>query len=122
MTKQAYLDFLLDWLAPLGEITSRSMMGGYILYCDGAVFALVADNALYLKADDATRPRFEALGLTPFRPFPDKPGTMQFYPPPVEFFEDTDVMAEWGRAAVEVGRRALVKRKRKTRHPPRRSR
>jgi len=110
-SKKEYLDFVVDWLSPLGEITSRSMMGGYVLYCGGTVFALLADNTLYLKADDVTRPRFQALGLKPFQPFPDQPGTMQYYPPPAEFFEDSGVMDEWGRAAVECGRRAQAKRK-----------
>ncbi|SPE27366.1 conserved hypothetical protein [Candidatus Sulfopaludibacter sp. SbA6] len=109
--KKEYLEFVTDWLAPLGEISERGMMGGHVLYCDGVVFALVANNVLYLKADDVTRPRFEALGLGPFRPFPDNPGTMQFHLPPAEFFEDSEVMEEWGWAAVEVGRRAQAKRK-----------
>jgi len=110
-SKKEYLDFVVDWLAPLGEITSRSMMGGYVLYCGGVVFALLADNTLYLKVDAETRPRFEALGLKPFQPFPGQPGTMQYYPPPAEFFEDRDAVADWGRAAVETGRRAQSKRK-----------
>jgi len=96
MQKSAYLDYILDWLSPLGAITSRAMMGGHILYSNGVVFALIAGNALFLKVDDSTRPRFEALNLKAFQPFPDKPGTMQYYPPPAEFFEDADVMAEWG--------------------------
>jgi DNA transformation protein and related proteins len=110
-SKKEYLDFVADWMSPLGEITSRSMMGGYVLYCGGTVFALLANNTLHLKVDEQTRPRFEALGLKPFQPFPDQPGTMQYYPPPAEFFEDADTMAEWGRAAVECGRRAQAKRK-----------
>ena len=110
-SKQEYLEFVADWMSPLGEITSRSMMGGYVLYCGGTVFALLANSTLHLKVDDLTRPRFEALGLKPFQPFPDQPGTMQYYPPPAEFFEDADAMLEWGQAAVECGRRALAKRK-----------
>jgi DNA transformation protein len=121
-TKEAYLDFIVDLLSPLGEITSRSMMGGYILYCDGVVFALLSKSALFLKVDDATRPRFQALGLEAFQPFPDSPGTMQYYPPPAEFFEDSDAMAEWGRAAVEVGKRASARKKSKVRKPLRSSR
>ena len=108
--KKEYLDFVLEWLAPLGAVTARSMMGGYVLYCRGTVFALLAENTLYLKADDSTRPRFAALHLEPFRPFPDKPEVMQYYPPPAEFFEDPAVMMEWAGAAVEVGRRAQAKR------------
>src|ERR1700680_687546 len=110
-SKKEYLDFAVEWLSPLGEITSRSMMGGYVLYCGGTVFALLADNTLHLKVDSLTRPRFEALGLKPFQPFPNQPGTMQYYPPPAEFFEDADAIAEWGQAAVECGRRAQAKRK-----------
>ncbi len=106
-----YLEFLIEWMAPLGEITSRAMFGGHCLYCDGVVFAIVAANALYLKVDDASRARFEALGLKPFRPFEDRPEVMQFYPPPAEFFEDPDAMESWGRAAVETGRRAQAKKK-----------
>ena len=82
------------------------------------VFALVADNTLYLKVDDMTRPRFERLGLKPFRPYEDRiealgrkfPEVMQYYLPPAEFFEDADVMNEWGQAAVETGRRARAKK------------
>jgi DNA transformation protein len=110
-SKKEYLDFVAEWLSPLGEITSRSMMGGYVLYCGGVVFALLGDNTLYLKADAVTRPRFQALGLKPFQPFADQPGTMGYYPPPAEFFEDPEVMADWGRAAVDTGRRAQAKRK-----------
>jgi DNA transformation protein len=121
MLNKAYLDFILDWLAPLGEITSRSMMGGCVLYCDGIVFALLSESSLFLKVDDTTRPRFQALSLRPFQPFPDNPGTMGYYPPPAEFFEDSDVMAEWGQAAVEVGKRASTKKEGKARKPPRRA-
>ncbi|MBI4877243.1 MAG: TfoX/Sxy family protein [Acidobacteria bacterium] len=110
--KNEYLEFLLEWLSPLGTITARSMFGGHCLYCDGVVFALLADGVPHLKVDDATRPRFERLGLAPFRPFPNQPEVMQYYPPPPEFFEDRDALLDWGRAAVEVGRRAKTKKRR----------
>ncbi|HTS29433.1 MAG TPA: TfoX/Sxy family protein [Bryobacteraceae bacterium] len=122
MLNKTYLTYILDWLSPLGEITHRSMMGGAVLYCDGFVFALLAESTLYLKVDDFTRPRFQALGLSPFQPFPDNPGTMQYYPPPAEFFEDSDALAEWGKAAVEVGKRAAAKKKGKARKTGKRTR
>src|ERR1700733_11147678 len=96
--RNAYVDWMVEWLSPLGAITARSMMGGHVLYCDGIVFALVADGMLFLKADDETRPKFAALGLKAFRPFPDQPHGMSYYTPPPEFFEDADVMLEWGKA------------------------
>lgn len=107
-----YLDFVVEWMAPLGRITARRMMGGYVLYCDAVVFALIAQNTLYLKVDAETRERFESLKLKPFRPFEGK-GSMSYYPPPAEFFEDSDAMTEWGRMAVGAGMRAGQKKAKK---------
>lgn len=107
----SYLEFLAEWLSPLGRISFKSMFGGHCLYCDGTVFALVANNVLFLKADDVNRPQFESLGLRPFRPFPDKPESMNYYPPPADFFEDADVMKKWAGGAVEAGRRGTGKKR-----------
>jgi DNA transformation protein len=109
--RKEYIDFLTEWLSPLGVIHSRSMMGGHTFYCDGAVFAIAAHNTFYLKVDYGNRPRFEALGLQPFRPFPDRPEVMQYYQPPAEFFEDPESMENWSRPAIEAGRRAQAKKK-----------
>lgn len=111
--KQEYLAFIADWLSPLGEITARRMFGGHAMYCEGIVFALIADNVLYLKVDDSTRPRFEALGLPAFQPFKDGRMSVRYCQAPPAFFEDVDVMQEWGRAAVEVSRRTPAKKPRK---------
>ncbi len=107
-----FVEFLFEQFSPLGRITARHMMGGWVLYCEGAVFALVADNALYLKADKLTIPAFEACGLQAFRPFPDKELTMKYYQAPPEVFDNADAMRQWVGGAVETGRRA-AKRPRK---------
>ena len=109
-----YLDFVLETLAPLGEITQRAMMGGHTLYCDGLVFAIVANNALYLKADKETEGQFLAAGLPAFRPFPNKPDTMRYHLAPAEFFESTEVMQQWAGLAREAARKAKTKAKPKT--------
>lgn len=106
-----YLDFLGEQLAPLGKLTSRAMMGGHCLYLNDVVFALVADNTLYLKVDPETKPRFTARGLEPFRPFPDKDSAMGYHLAPPEFFDNQDAALEWGRLAVEAGQRAQAKKK-----------
>ena len=48
--RSSYLEFLIEQVSPLGEITSRSMFGGHAVYCDGTVFAPVASDTLYLKS------------------------------------------------------------------------
>ena len=51
-----FVDFLLEGLQPLGAVSARRMFGGYGIYCEGVMFGLVADDALYLKVDATNRP------------------------------------------------------------------
>ena len=76
------------------------MFGGHGIYLDGLMFALIADDTLYLKVDDGNRADYLAAGLTPFKPFDDKPGTMSYYPLPEEVFEDQDALLRWAREAL----------------------
>lgn len=109
--RTAYLEFLHEQLAPLGEISSRAMMGGHIFYCGGVVFALVASNALYLKTDDVNRREFHERGLRAFRPYRDSETVMSYYEAPPEIFEDPEAMKHWCGGAVEAGRRTQRKKK-----------
>jgi DNA transformation protein len=109
--RASYLEFLLEQLAPLGDVITRSMFGGHVIYCEGTVFALVANNALYLKADDHNRPAFEARGLEAFHPFEDANAVMQYYEAPPEMFEDPKALLDWAGGAVAAGRRAKAKKK-----------
>ena len=44
-----YLDFILEQLSVLGDITYRQMMGEYILYYQGKVFGGIYDNRFLVK-------------------------------------------------------------------------
>lgn len=48
-TRKEYLEYILDQLSDLTEITSRPMMGEYLLYYQGRLFGEVCDDCLYLK-------------------------------------------------------------------------
>jgi DNA transformation protein len=61
-----FIEHLLDQLAGWGGVNARRMFGGWGLYRAGVMFGLVADDVLYLKADDANRPAFEDAGMKPF--------------------------------------------------------
>jgi len=111
--RASYIEFLIEHLSPLGEITTRRLFGGNSLYCDGTVFALVAKDTLYLKADDQNRAAFESIGLEPFRPFGDETKSMGYYQAPAELFEDADALRRWGEGAVAAGKRASVKKPRR---------
>ena len=44
-----YLDFILEQLSPLSNITYRPMMGEYILHYQGKVFGGIYDNRFLVK-------------------------------------------------------------------------
>ena len=44
-----YLDFVMEQLSVLDEISSRAMMGEYILYYRGRIFGGVYDDRLLVK-------------------------------------------------------------------------
>jgi DNA transformation protein and related proteins len=45
-----------EYLSPLGEIHHRALFGGYTLAIDEAVFAMVANGELYLRACEQSAP------------------------------------------------------------------
>jgi DNA transformation protein and related proteins len=95
-----FRSFVLDQLNELGDVTARSMFGGVGLYQRGIFFGIIARDVLYLKVDEATRPDYERVGMEAFRPYPDRPGTMQYYAVPIEVLESGIELTEWARKAV----------------------
>jgi DNA transformation protein and related proteins len=108
-------EYVVDRLAPLGAASYRFMFGGFAIYLDGRIIALVSDEVLWLKADEENRGAFEARGIEPFRPDPDKPQTMPYYRVPDDVFEDADEFLVWAKrsqeAALRKARRAPKKPK-----------
>ncbi|MCG5239821.1 TfoX/Sxy family protein [Azospirillum doebereinerae] len=99
-----------ETLAALGDVRARRMFGGYGISCDGLTFALVSDDTLYFKVDDANRASYEALGLEPFRPFTDRPTALSYRPPPDSALDDPRDLLDWARPALEAALRAAARK------------
>ena len=52
---KAYLDYVLEQLSGLSEISFRAIMGEYILYCRGRVFGGFYDDRFLVKPTPAAR-------------------------------------------------------------------
>ncbi|GMQ77391.1 MAG: TfoX/Sxy family protein [Gammaproteobacteria bacterium] len=102
-----FVTHLLEMLEPLGPVSARRMFGGYGIYLDRMMFALVADDTLYLKVDDDTRGEFEAAGLEPFRYWKKgKSYQMSYHAAPEDALEDAELLRDWARKAVDAAMRA----------------
>lgn len=96
-----FLEYVLDQMALFGGATARRMFGGAGIYRDGVMFALVADDVLYLKSTPSNSPDFEAEGLEPFT-YAKADGVktvMSYRRAPARCLEDPQAMAEWCRKA-----------------------
>jgi len=103
-----YLTYVLEQLEGVGPVQAKRMFGRAGIYCQRVMFALIADDVLYLKADETNRADFEEAGAEPFQPFPDKSMVMPYYEVPAEVLEDRDRSAAWAQKALAA---ALRKRK-----------
>jgi len=113
--KSEFVEYLVEMLQPLGEIRVRSMFGGWGFYADERFFAIVGDDAFYLKVDDVSRPEFAALGLKPFRyEIRDQKVVMDYYLPPAAALDDQELLCTWARKGIAAAERAVhAKRSRK---------
>ena len=67
-SKQSTVDYIVDQMANAGTITSKKMFGEYGVYLDGKIFALVADDLLYVKPTAAGRALIGSPTEAPRRP------------------------------------------------------
>ena len=111
-----FMDYLTERLEPLGPITWRRMFGGAGVYCDGLFFAIVADDQLYLKVDDETRPAFEGEELEPFTYETAKgvKGVMSYHAAPDGALDDDETLLDWSQMALGAALRAARKKTKKT--------
>jgi DNA transformation protein and related proteins len=110
----AFRDYVVEQLGGLGSVTVKRMFGGAGLYHRGVFFAVLDDDQLFFKVDDATRPRYEAAGSRPFNPLPDREAPMRgYYEVPAAVLDDRDEIVAWAGEALEVARRMPARKKKK---------
>jgi len=118
-----FADYAVELLGAAGRVAARRMFGGYGLYCDGVMFALIADDVLYLKADERNRPELEGAGSAPFTyEAKGRRTIMAYWRAPDEAMESRELMAPWARSALDAALRAKAARPGTGRSRPKSSR
>ena len=121
--RNEFVEHVVEMMRAFGPVEAKPMFGAWGLYHQGAFFAIVADDTLYLKTDAENRALFEAQGLAPFvfRAKDGKKTAMSYRRAPDEALEDPAVMAEWARLGYDSALRATAKAGPATLPTPRRS-
>lgn len=100
-----YKNFILDQLEGLGEFETKKMFGGLALLFQGAAFAKIKHDKVWLKVDDSNRTEFEAFGMQQYTYGKDNSRRLNFYETPLEVIEDRDKLVEWAKTSMEVALR-----------------
>lgn len=108
-----YLDYVREQLGRVAPIEHKRMFGGVGVYSQQRFFAILHNNALYFKVDDTNRADYEREGMTPFRPFADRPMTMQYYEVPAAVLEDESRLRLWVQRALSAATASPPRRPRK---------
>ncbi len=101
----AFRDHVIEMLAPLNEISSRSMFGGFGIFAEEDMFALISGSALFFKVDGSTRDSYEAAGSSRY-------GSMPYYRVPNDVLEDQDKLRRWAQISIAVARDTPKKKRR----------
>jgi DNA transformation protein len=114
IASDAFAEFLREQLAPLGRVTMRRMFGKTGVFCDGLMFGMVTDDALYFRVDDHNRTAFEEAAAFPPLSY-EKKGCiidLSFWRAPERLFDEPDELVSWAQAALAAARRVAAKRER----------
>lgn len=96
-TSQRTVDYLLEQLVHLGDVSARKMFGEYALYYEGKVVAFVCDDQLFLKPTEAGRDLLTE--VTEGAPYP---GAKMYFLIPGEDWEDPDALGTLIRATADA--------------------
>jgi DNA transformation protein and related proteins len=107
---EGYRTYIVEQLAALPALSTRRMFGGLGLYSDAWFFALIDDDVLFFKVDDANRDDYVSRGMKAFMPFPGQP-SLGYFQVPAEVIEEAEELTRWARKSVEVAQRAGQKKR-----------
>jgi len=109
-----YVEYLKEVFSEFGSVEPRRMFGGYGVFHKGLMFALVADDVLYLKADESISRHFTERGLEQFSY--EKQGKsfkMSYYMAPEEIFDDPEEAKIWADRSYAAAVRSKKPKKKK---------
>ncbi len=111
-------EFIRDLFSSFRPVTVRRMFGGAGIYADSVMFALIADDVIYLKSGESNEADFTAEDLPPFtyQAGNGKRAIMSYRRMPDRLYDDPDELAQWASRALaaalskSVSRQKTVKR------------
>ena len=117
-TDPEFVEHVRDLFSGLGPIRTGNMFSGTALYIDDAMFAVILNDTVFMKSDDALGEAYLEAGSEPFE-YDRKDGrrvVTSLMSLPVSALDDPGEALDWARKSLVPAEAAAVKRaKRKKR-------
>lgn len=109
-----FVAYVVELMQPVGPVIAKRMFGGYGIFLNGLMFAIVVDGYLYFKADKSNENDFIGKGLQMFTyTKKDKEMRISYYQAPEETLEDMEEMYNWARKAYMTAVKAASTKRKK---------
>ena len=108
---ESYLAFVLDQMEGGAGIVTKRMFGGVGIYSEGRFFAVIDNDTLFFKVDEALAQRYRDKGMPPFMPIPGAKPMSGNYQVPPDVLEDRATLARWETDSLTI---AGTKKRRKS--------
>lgn len=99
-----YLEYVMDKLSKTGNVKSRAMFGGYGIFHEGLMFALISEDVLYFKVNDSNRDMYKNARSKPF------PHGVSYWEVPDDVLEKDTKLHEWANISIEIAQKANRKK------------
>lgn len=112
MSDKAFHEYVMTEIFGSFEgVSSRAMFGGWGIYKDGLIFALIADGQLYFKVDSTNKEDYEKAGSKPFvyEMGNHKKTTMSYWELPENVSEGRELLTIWVEKSVDASRKTKKK-------------
>lgn len=105
-----YLEYILDLLSHCDSITSRAMFGGYGIYKNGVIFAIIARDELYFKVDQSNIEQYKKQGSEAFTfEAKGKVSKMSYWKVPLLIMEDETQLKDWVEQSYNISLKNKIK-------------
>jgi DNA transformation protein len=103
MAQAAFHAFAQELFSGMGPVSVRRMFGGAGIYAGDLMFALIDDDTIFIKADDALKAALAAEGSVAWTYTRNgETREMGYWRLPESALDDQDEAVEWGKRALAV--------------------
>ena len=106
MADVSYFNHVMEQLKPIGNISGKAMFGGYGIFHEGDMFALISGSTLYFKVNELNRSAYDNVESKQYKPMP-------YFEVPAEIMEDTSLLQDWARTSKTIGHTTAKKKRQK---------